>query len=186
MTGYAVGSGCTILKTTNGGANWVGQATGPIFGYYSVHSPGDAQTAYAAGTAEGIIKTTNGGTDWFYQAPATPYRLHCIQFPVDALTGYAVAEWGSIVKTTDGGVWVEEANQRSNIKDQKYRIGPNPFTSFATVFGRESEIFAVYDVTGTEVGTYRGSRIGAGLAPGVYFLKPAEHSLEPIRIVKIR
>jgi hypothetical protein len=44
---------------------------------------------------------------------------------------------------------------------------PNPFTSFATVPGRESERFALYDISGRKVGVYKGDRIGEGLAPKI-------------------
>ena len=71
------------------------------------------------------------------------------------------------------------------------RITPNPFTSFATLPGHEAERFSLYDVSGRRVGTYRGDRVGEGLAPGVYFLKYQEmlkqvqHD-EIVRIVKVR
>jgi len=63
---------------------------------------------------------------------------------------------------------------------------PNPFTSFATLPGHETERFALYDVSGRKVGIFRGDRIGEGLAPGVYFLRPEGKDTEPLRIVKVR
>ena len=63
---------------------------------------------------------------------------------------------------------------------------PNPFMSYATVPGRESERFNLYDVSGRKVGTYKGDRIGEGLAPGVYFLRPADHSAKPLKVLKLR
>jgi hypothetical protein len=70
----------------------------------------------------------------------------------------------------------------------KVRIAPrpNPFTLFIKVPGHEMEWFTLYDATGKKAGTYRGDRIGEGLAPGVYFLKPRDGSSQPVRIVKIR
>jgi hypothetical protein len=66
------------------------------------------------------------------------------------------------------------------------RITPNPFTSFATLPGHEAERFSLYDISGRKVGTYRGDRVGEGLAPGVYFLRQEGKNAEPLRIVKIR
>jgi hypothetical protein len=115
-----------------------------------------------------------------------------VHFPVAASTGYAVGDSGIILKTTDGGVGVENGrDQGLGIRDQGYRATPNPFTSFATVPGHEAERFSLYDVSGRRVGTYRGDRVGEGLAPGVYFLKYQEmlkqvqHD-EIVRIVKVR
>jgi hypothetical protein len=66
------------------------------------------------------------------------------------------------------------------------RACPNPFTSFATLPGHEAERFSLYDITGRKVGTYKGNQIGYGLSPGVYFLRTADGSSKPLRIVKLR
>jgi hypothetical protein len=63
---------------------------------------------------------------------------------------------------------------------------PNLFISLATIPGHEHERFALYDVSGRKVGTFKGNRIGEGLSPGVYFLRLADGSSKPVRIVKIR
>jgi len=34
------------------------------------------------------------------------------------------------------------------------------------------------------VGTYKGEKIGEGLVPGVYYLKPVSGNLRPVRFVK--
>jgi hypothetical protein len=63
---------------------------------------------------------------------------------------------------------------------------PNPFTSFATIPGHETEQFHLYDVAGKMVGTCQGNRIGEGLSPAVYFIKPGEAQGTSLRIVKAR
>jgi hypothetical protein len=93
------------------------------------------------------------------------------------------------MKTSDGGAsWVEE--EKAEIKGQKVEVRlnavPNPFVSFTSVLGHEKEKFALYDISGRKVGVYRGDRVGEGLAPGVYFLRPEGRSSRPVRIVKIR
>jgi hypothetical protein len=67
-----------------------------------------------------------------------------------------------------------------------FSVVPNPFISFATVPGHASERFALYDVSGRKVGTYKGDRIGVGLSTGIYFLKPESKDAKPLRIVKLR
>ena len=66
------------------------------------------------------------------------------------------------------------------------RCNPNPFSSFTTLPGYESECFVFYDISGRQVGTSRGDRIGLGLSPGVYFLKGEGKEDRPLRIVKVR
>jgi hypothetical protein len=44
----------------------------------------------------------------------------------------------------------------------------------------------IYDAAGRVVGSYPGSRIGADLAPGVYFARVADPSIPAIRLVKVR
>ncbi len=43
-TGYAVGDNGTILKTTDGGANWTAQTSGTTNNFFSVSFPVDAHT----------------------------------------------------------------------------------------------------------------------------------------------
>jgi hypothetical protein len=59
-------------------------------------------------------------------------------------------------------------------------------TSFASVPNHSSESFALYDISGRRVGTYRGDRIGEGLRAGVYFVRTLEGKAGPVRIVKVR
>jgi hypothetical protein len=63
---------------------------------------------------------------------------------------------------------------------------PNPFVSYARVPGHEKDKFALYDVTGRKVGTYKGDRIGADVSAGVYFLMAENKGSAPVRVVKIR
>lgn len=63
-TGWSVGDGGKILKTTNGGTNWLdvpNPAVGkPLMGIHIV----DSNICYVVGWFETIIKTTNGGSNW--------------------------------------------------------------------------------------------------------------------------
>jgi hypothetical protein len=106
---------------------------------------------------------------------------------VDALTGYAVGDFGTILKTTDGGIGVEEqGGKEPTVRGKGYSPTPNPFTSFASVPGHSGDRFALYDVSGRRVGTYRGDRIGEGLRAGVYFLRAESGGGKPVRVVKVR
>ncbi len=98
QTGYAVGANATILKTSDGGANWVAQTSGTTWGMYAVHFPVDATTGYAVGWNGTILKTTDGGTTWTdVQDPTKTVALRSVHFPVDATTGYVVGKNGTIL-----------------------------------------------------------------------------------------
>jgi len=92
-------------------------------------------------------------------------------------------DWFHLVARTG----VEEGNKGfEGSRVRGFKITPNPFTSFVRVPGHEAERFALYDVSGRKVGTYQGSRIGEGLAGGVYFLQLEGKDAKPLRIVKVR
>jgi len=80
----------------------------------------------------------------------------------------------------------EEANTGGQRVEAKGTATPNPFTFFATVPGHFSERFALYDVSGRRVGTYKGDRIGEGLRAGVYFVRAEKGDRRPLRVVKVR
>ncbi len=67
-----------------------------------------------------------------------------------------------------------------------FKAVPNPFVSFTMIPGHEAERFALYDITGRRVGTYKGERIGMDLRPGVYFIRALEREARLGRIVKVR
>lgn len=193
LTGYAVGGSIVpreasaLIRTTNGGATWdTLPGGGPPFRLNAVYFPVDDQTGYAVGDSGIIVKSTNGGPNGYPQVSGTQNNLYSVHFPVDALTGYAVGAGGTILKTTDGGVGVEETGGNRQLAVGRIRILPNPFISFATVQGHKAERFSLYDVSGRKVGTYRGDRIGEGLATGVYFLRSPVNEDNLLRIVKVR
>jgi hypothetical protein len=188
--------GDTLWTKTYGGAGWdwgysVQQTTdgGYIITGYT-DSFGNGDQVY-------LIKTNaQGDTLWT--------RLY----------GGADRDWGqSVQQTTDGGYivagWTEsfgnnsqvyliktDANgssgveETAGVRDQglgvRVTAKPNPFVTFATVPEHTAERFNLYDVAGRRVGTYRGDRIGEGLAPGVYFLRSSDSKNKPLRIVKVR
>jgi hypothetical protein len=87
----------------------------------------------------------------------------------------------------NGNVGIEEQSEvRCKKLGGRITTQPNPFTSFARVLGHEGERFSFYDISGRRVGTYLGNRIGEGLSPGVYFIRPEQGSLKPLRIIKLR
>ena len=104
-TGWAVGDGGTILKTTNGGTNWILQTSGTTFNLWSVDFV-DQNIGWSVGGDGTILNTTDGGTTWILQTSNASSTLYSVKF-VDQNTGWAVGKGGTIIKTTNGGVPVE-------------------------------------------------------------------------------
>ena len=90
------------------------------------------------------------------------------------------------ISASGSGVWEEPTPSRLTPNASRLKATPNPFISFTSVIGHERDHFALYDVSGRRVGTYKGDRIGEGLVPGVYFLRALEGKTGLARIVKIR
>jgi len=65
-TGWAVGDAGVVIKTTNGGTNWI-NVPNPSSQYgglmWSIH-PVDSEVVYAVAGYDFIMKTSNGGTNW--------------------------------------------------------------------------------------------------------------------------
>ncbi len=93
-----------------------------------------------------------------------------------------------VIKTdASGRLGVEEPSVSSEQKAvSRMAATPNPFASFTRIPGHEGERFEVYDASGKMVGAYRGSRIGEGLLPAVYFIKLDDGQSRSLRIVKVR
>ena len=119
-TGYAVGdSGIArgvILKTSDGGLNWVRQVNTSV-GIVSVYFI-DANTGYACGNISGghsFYKTTNGGLNWNVSFYSDQNSVYCVYF-INSSTGFLCGQRpasklvsGIILRTTDGGVnWVQQ------------------------------------------------------------------------------
>ena len=109
-TGWICGTGGTILKTTNGGTNWIQQVTNvptkPLFGIHPVNE----NVVYAVGWFSTILKTTNGGNNWIAIEDGGPpvYGNYFSVFFKNELTGWIgennTMGQGDVKKTTDGGM----------------------------------------------------------------------------------
>ena len=116
-TGWAVGYG-RILKTTNGGSDWIIKPP-PVSTTFNSISCAGASHAWIAVSGGRVLKTIDGGTTWTQPSTGTTNTLYGICF-VDTLTGWAVGESGRIISTTDGGEsW---GNQTSGTTGTLYSV----------------------------------------------------------------
>lgn len=131
--GFAVGDNGTILKTVNGGLNWITLNSGIKNGLINIKFI-NSETGYITGTNGKIIKTTNGGANWIIlntNVPSPQYNdIYGIDF-FDINIGIAVGEGtGSggniILKTVDAGqTWTynlisEYGYNDDELRDVKY------------------------------------------------------------------
>lgn len=105
--GYATGTKGTIVKTIDGGKNWILQNSRTISDLHSIYFI-NANIGYTCGNA--IYKTIDGGLNWKPQTDSI-YGFNSIYF-LDSINGYAVSGWYSetskIFKTVNGGTtWTE-------------------------------------------------------------------------------
>ena len=108
LTGYAGGGNYQgvgkIFKTTNGGMNWIGQASlsHEIFAIKFINN----NTGWAAGgdSYGNIFKTTNSGLNWTEQNLPSSTAINSIEF-INENTGWAGSS--ALIYTSNGGTnWV--------------------------------------------------------------------------------
>jgi hypothetical protein len=92
-----------------------------------------------------------------------------------------------LIKTdVDGYVALAEPGHSGPEAPVSLNVVPNPFVSFARVPGHETERFELFDAAGKTKGIFAGNRIGEGLPPAVYFLRPVGEAGDCLRVVKVR
>jgi photosystem II stability/assembly factor-like uncharacterized protein len=106
LTGYAVGAGGVVRKTTNSGSVWSSKSSGTSNDLYALSFP-ERDIGYAVGADGTILKTEDGWENRMEKAidgQHAAYRGVC--FPVDPDTGYVVGDGGVAIRTFNGGdVW---------------------------------------------------------------------------------
>jgi len=152
-------------------------------GFYGIYFT-NLVKGWVVGGQGTILRTTNGGTVWNAESSGVSADLYGVDF-VDTLNGWACGGNGTILKY-GSGIGVETSVSRpEGLTVGRMKANPNPFSSFTTIPGYETQRFALYDLSGRLVGTYRGNRVGEGLSPGVYFLREFGRDSKPLRIVKV-
>jgi photosystem II stability/assembly factor-like uncharacterized protein len=113
-TGWRVGNGGAIEKTTNFGATWVAQSSNTTAELTDVLAF-DTLRAIAIGWNGTIVATSDGGTTWAVRSSGTTAELRSV---AGASEGYAwaVGSDGTIIGTSDyGTTWT---TQRSTLTEQ--------------------------------------------------------------------
>jgi photosystem II stability/assembly factor-like uncharacterized protein len=110
-TGWACGYG-VILKTTNGGINWISQSHPASNKSLMKIQPLDSNTVYCVGWFQTILKTTNGGINWFAirNGPYGTGNSFLGMFFLNYNTGWITGGSPYILKTTNGGFSFDSIN----------------------------------------------------------------------------
>lgn len=101
--GWAVGMDTTVMRTLDGGQNWV-NCDVDVYGNPYLRSVQfiDENTGWAVGTGSAILKSTDGGVSWHEIDTEFHELLQSVYF-TDKNNGWAVGDAGTILRTIDGG-----------------------------------------------------------------------------------
>ena len=105
-TGWVCGNGGTILKTTNGGVNWLTQNSGVPTKSLGDIFPIDENIIYCVGWFETILKSTNGGNNWLAirNGPNNMGKNYLGVHFINSNTGWIAGQGFYVLKTTNGGI----------------------------------------------------------------------------------
>lgn len=101
-TGWLVGESGSILKSTNGGNNWLVQHEYEVDNLYSCFAV-DESKVYAVGRRGKILYTSNSGDNWVQQSSGTTQSLNSIFFTNENI-GWIVGFNSTCLSTENGGV----------------------------------------------------------------------------------
>jgi len=115
-----VGRDGTVLKTSDGGANWSSNNQGTDYVFYGIYFPeetiGYMIGGYYYGNDYFVFKTEDAGESWNIVSSGSAYDVNALYF-IDANTGFiALGSYAkTILKTTDGGyTWDEIESTAGN------------------------------------------------------------------------
>lgn len=152
LVGYATGNNSSILKTTDGGANWQTQSLDVPLGtiMYEIKAY-NANVVVAVGNRNCIIRTEDGGQNWMNVAPFSihlrslnDYGLELMPATYESVffhsenkflvSGYNPFEnIGFIIKTEDGGNSWQEELVDAGVKSRIRKITGNTTTGMTAV-----------------------------------------------------
>lgn len=118
--GWTVGGGATILKTIDGGENWLPQTTpAGVDPHFRGVCFVDSLEGWVVGLNGTILHTGDSGESWEAQDSGALFGLRWVDF-VDSETGWVVGYGGTVLRTSNGGAaWV---NQRVNLPSADVKI----------------------------------------------------------------
>jgi len=130
-----VGSGGSILKTSDGGNTWVKQISGTNVTLESVHFLNN-QVGVVVGLNGTILKTKDGGTNWYAQTSNSINHFSDVHF-FDANMGCAVGSNRNIRTTTTVGEWPSSVQEFDKNNELDFKLYPNPAADNLSILSQE-------------------------------------------------
>ena len=107
-TGWAVGEGGAIIKTTNGGEKWIWYESGVENTLKTVSAINNGQRVIAAGDGGIILISEDAGETWNPLPSGTTDNIWNMQMITNEI-GWMVGEGATALKTNDGGLtWLQQ------------------------------------------------------------------------------
>jgi photosystem II stability/assembly factor-like uncharacterized protein len=133
--GWIGGDAMTLLKTTNGGENWITLSSGvypeSIFDIF-FRNQYNGIIVGGSPTNSVVAITSDGGYTWFGASTGTSSILEDVFF-IDDNIGYIVGNWGVLLKTTNGGwSWTSKTSGTNNHLTSVVFVNPTNATIIGT------------------------------------------------------
>lgn len=173
-TGYLVGNGSTLMKTTDGGMNWIKQDIG--VGYSDLYCVkfSDASKGIITGNGGLILTTTDGGNNWKKAKADNTYDLNSIAL-INGSKGLVAGNAGVVLSNNDiyAGLPTQQA------EEHLISVYPNPASNEINISRSGGSIsdawLEIYDIAGRPVCSQRLNEMEAtvkipliALAKGIY------------------
>lgn len=114
-TGWAVGEGGAIIKTTNGGQKWNWIESGVENTLKTIYSVNNGQRVITAGDGGIILISEDAGATWSQLPSPATSNLWNMQMITEEI-GWIVGEGSAALKTTDGGLtWLRQQMPHTNL-----------------------------------------------------------------------
>jgi len=111
-TGWSLGDGGKVIKTTNAGVNWFNVPNPAIGKPLSTIHIVDSNVVYFCGYFETIIKTIDGGSNWIIirNGPSGFGSSYNAIFFINQNTGWIAGTGQKVLRTTNGGITIDSTS----------------------------------------------------------------------------
>jgi len=141
-TGFIAGSSGRILKTTDGGLNWLYLNSNTIFTINKIQFINN-NTGFIITTNQ-FLKTTNFGLDWLPKTSLSGDNYNSFSFPSVSL-GYICGSSGFLLRTTNSGDnWTQISFKSGGLRNIKFVDSLNGF-GFCAFSGYSDTVFKSTD-----------------------------------------
>ena len=107
-TGWAVGEGGAVIKTTNAGQKWIWYESGIENTLRTISSVNDGQRVITAGDGGIVLISEDAGETWNTIPSGTTDNIWNMQMITNEI-GWMVGEGGTALKTNNGGLtWIQQ------------------------------------------------------------------------------